>query len=374
MKVAILGDTAPGYISPMMHGLERMLKKLRCEPVVPPYGIKMLSNSSGVKGFIKNGAFKAYMTQLVNCDAIIVVQHLRDAFHPSLKIKELRRIFPDKPIVLYDLVYLPTVGLWGPWLEPPESRSICGMDRYDWYLCVSVQNRLPMPLGEQPCSEIGIDLNDGTLFPEQYGTFKALIDFEREAYPGERQIQLEALRETETDYTVLRGQYSIADIRAVYRTSSIYFLAHMESFGVPICELQASGSLIFTPYAGWCDAHRLHDHTLSPNFVIYNNDKERLIQAIQHHKEQASPQAVVDQFLKYHGHFMQGNLNQLQDFIDQLSRGEITSQSHLQYKDRTEAIPPRGDDTNSDRATPAHSSAEQTTTPANAREPNRSID
>lgn len=342
MNVAILGDAGPGYICPMMTGLDRMLKTLGCRTTLFPHGIKMLSESAGIKGFIKNRIFRTYWSRLADCDAVVVVQHLRDAFRTSLKIEALRRMVPDKPVLLYDLVYLPTVGLWGPWLTQDETNPVRGMDRYDWYLSVSVQNRLPMPDGDQPCSEIGINLKDGTLFPDQQGAFRALVDFEREAYPGERQIQLEALRETNTEYTVLSGHYSIADIRAIYRTCSIYFLAHMESFGVPICELQACGSLIFTPYSAWCDAHRLPNQAgLSPNFIVYNNDKQQLIQAIEHQKQTASPETILHQFLQNHGHFMQGNLEALQDVIDRLSRADITSKSHLQYKDRTRQIPPR---------------------------------
>lgn len=345
MKVAILGDTGPGYICPMMQGLDRMLRKLECKTVLPPYGIKMLSKSPGLKGNVKTRFFRPYSSLLSDCDAIVVVQHLQDAFRTSLKIDELRLIFPDKPIILYDLVYLPTVGLWGPWLEPSGPDSIRGLDRYDWYLCVSAQNRLPMPEGNQPCSEIGIDLDDGTLFPDQKGSFRALVDFEREAFPRERQVQLDALKKTGTEYTVLSGRYSISEIRAIYRTCSIYFLAHMESFGVPICELQACGSYILTPYSEWCDAHRLLESSgLSPNFIVYGDNEQDLVQAIEKLKADMNPQKVAERFHEYHGHFMTGNLNALQNMLDKISRNEITGQSHQNYKNMTQQIQQRPND------------------------------
>jgi hypothetical protein len=105
MKVAILGDTGPGHICPMTKGLNHMLRELGCKTVLPPHGIKMLSESRGLKDTVKKGLFRLYMSVLADCDAIVVVQHLRDAFRTSLKTDELRRIFPDKPILLYDLVY-----------------------------------------------------------------------------------------------------------------------------------------------------------------------------------------------------------------------------------------------------------------------------
>lgn len=353
MKIALLGNLKPGYICPMTQGLYRMLSALHVDVRIFSSGLSLLLKSSGIKGFAKNAGFYPYMKRLAQCDAIIVIQHLRDAFQTSLQIERLRCLLPDKPILLYDLTYLPTVGRWGPWLNPFKdglwgtgSDTYRGLERYDWYLCVSQQNRLPMPPGEQPCSEIGIHLDDGTLFPEQNGSFKALVDFEREAFPEERKIQLEALEETGTEYIVLNGRYSIADIRAVYRTCSIYFLAHMESFGVPICELQACGSRILTPYSDWCDAHRLpRNDELPPNFTVYSNSKKELIQTLRKLKADANPRKVIERFREYHGHFITGNPDALQDVLDKVGRNEISGRSHLNYTGRTAQIPERPADT-----------------------------
>ena len=354
LKIAVLGNLKPGYICPMTQGLSRMLSERCVHSEVFPRGLNLLLHSPGIKGLIKHAGFRAYMKRLAGFDAIIVVQHLRDAFRSTLQVEPLRLLLPDIPILLYDLTYLPTVGRWGPWLNPAgkdawgSAPDLCrGLERYDWYLCVSQHNRLPMPTGPQPCSEIGIDLNDGSLFPEQGGSFRALIDFEREAFPEERQMQLEALQETGTEYTVLSGQYSIADIRAIYRTSSIYFIAHMESFGLPICEVQACGGLIMTPYADWCDAHKLSASPdgLPGNFVVYENDKEKLIQEINRLKQSSSPHTVLEKFKKTQGHFLTGNPDSLQSVLDRIDRGEITARSHLNYKGMTAKIPERPADT-----------------------------
>jgi hypothetical protein len=352
MKISVLGDASPGFICPMMQGLARMLQELKCDTVLYPCGIRMLSRSQGLKKFVKRSLFQLYMSRLAGSDAIIVIQTLEDAFRTSLKVEALRELFPGIPVILYDMFYFPTIGLWGPWLEPlsPQiwghgNHTCFGLGRYDWYLCISEQNRLPMPSGEQPCSRIGIHLDDGSLFPEQKNSFKALVDFEREAYPHERKIQLEALQETGTDYVVLRGQYSIAEIRAVYRSCSIYFPAHMESFGLPICELQASGCRILTPYSSWCDAHRLPEtRELSPNFIVYDNNKSSLVRAIQELRKNTDYKEVVDCFRRYHGHFLTGDLNALQTVLDRISRGEITGRSHLDYGRLMAQVPLRPGD------------------------------
>lgn len=357
MKIAILGNLKPGYICPMTKGLARMLAELQIEATVFSHGLNLLQRSSGIKEVFKQAGFRPYISRMAGFDAIIVIQHLRDAFRTSLRVEQLRRHLPDTPILLYDLTYLPTVGRWGPWLEPsgPEhwgtgAETYRGLDRYDWYLCVSQQNRLPLPVGEQPCTEIGIHLDDGTLFPEQRNSFRALIDFEREAFPGERQLQLDALKETGTDYVVLQGQYPIAEIRAIYRSCSIYFLAHMESFGLPICEVQACGCRVMTPYTDWCDAHRLPESIdgvcdgLPPNFTVYRNDKRMLINEINRLKQSPAPQTVAEQFRKYHGHFLTGNPQALQTTLDRIAAGKITARSHLNYRQMTGKIPPRPED------------------------------
>lgn len=354
MKIAVLGDPRPGYIRPMMDGLLRMLAALDCEAVPLWNGIRLLSDTGGMKGAVKNALFRFYLARVADCDAVVIVQHLVDAFRTTLKVEALRKLFPDKPVLLYDLVYLPTVGRWGPWLMPsgPQiwgtpGHSCRGMNRYDWYLCASAHNRLPMPGGAQPCTQIGLHLDDGSLFPDQNGKFRALVDFEREAFPHERKIQIEALEETGTDYTVLQGQYAIEDIRAVYRTCSLYFIAHMESFGVPICELQACDCRIMTPYAGWCDAHRLPGEAcagnggLPPNFIVYDSDKEKLVQAIRELRQKSDPHEAVNSFKKNHGHFLTGNLSALQNVLEKIRQGKITARSHLDYDQLTAQIPPR---------------------------------
>ena len=134
------------------------------------------------------------------------------------------------------------------------------------------------------CSVIGLDLDDGSLRPTPKDDFLALIDFERPSEMKERATQIAALEETKTPYVVLNGRYSISEIRKIYRQCSLYFVAFRESFGLPICELQACGAYVFTPYADWCPSHWIKPDLsapgpglLSPNFVVYDGDKDRLV-------------------------------------------------------------------------------------------------
>ena len=153
------------------------------------------------------------------------------------------------------------------------------------------------------------------MFPEKRkkGEFIALLDFERPFYMKERLIQLQALEETNTKYIVLNGHYSIQEIRQIYRKCSIYFLASHESFGLPICELQACGSYIFTPYLYWPIAHLIKENQhisetgkLSPNFIVYDNDKTKLTEEMIKIKNFYDPQRVVDTFKSYDPHYFTG--------------------------------------------------------------------
>ncbi|HBA83759.1 MAG TPA: hypothetical protein DCZ95_06660 [Verrucomicrobia bacterium] len=332
----------------MAEGLSRMLSGLGVEHRVFWSSLRLLGRPSArFKRLAKEWLSRPLLAQLKNYSAVVVVQHMRDAFRRSLAIDELRQALPNTPIVLYDLDYLPTVGLWGPWLGADENfEAVHGIDRYDWYLCVSSIGRCPMPDGFNPCTQIGVHLDDGSLYPNQNGRFLALIDFERTNHLKERRLQIEALQEARTEFLVLKGRYSMQDIRRIYRQCSVYFLAHMESFGLPICELQACGSHVFTPYVSWCDAHRLgrHDAPLPANFVCYRNDKDFLVEQLRRIKAAASPAVVVRRFQESHPHFFRGDPDSLRGFLDKLERHEIDSQAHRGYAEISRRIPVRPED------------------------------
>ncbi|MFH0881284.1 MAG: hypothetical protein V2A34_16355 [Lentisphaerota bacterium] len=343
MKIAILGHAGIGYVWPMAMGLSRMLSRAGVDHEVFWNGLQLLRRSTGhsfhPKQLAKTFLSLPFLARLKTFDAIIVVQHLRDAFSDALAVEWLREKLPGTPIILYDLVYLPTVGLWGPWLPQANQQSgrTFGLERYDGYLCVSSINRCPMPPGDQPVQQIGINLDDGSLYPEQ-GRFLALVDFERKDFSEERAIQLQALKNTKTEFIELHGQYPIMEIRKIYRRGSIYFLAHMESFGLPICELQACGARILTPRPDWCDAHRLPAQSLSPNFFIYENDTDLLEKQILELRTTMNPVQNLNTFKTHHPHFLHGDMDALQVFLDKLKTHEIHAKSHLQYADLMKSI------------------------------------
>lgn len=139
------------------------------------------------------------------------------AVHPRLET--LRKAFPRTPIVNYDLFFLATRGPWARHLREGRNPYVniggnFGLERYDWYLCASVVSEFPLPEGDWPFNLIGVNLDDGTLYPEEKHEFMALVDFERPDHMRERAIQIQALEETQTKYVVLHG-HSTQSTRSV---------------------------------------------------------------------------------------------------------------------------------------------------------------
>lgn len=365
MKIAILADNADNFVKPRAEGLKRMLSRLQVESKVFYDGLQFLEipekNSAlqfqSPKVFAKSlmGLFHnptrtfldRYWKELASYDLIVVVETVPTAYltYHLRRVEEIRQRFPEKPIVLYSSIYLSTIGEWVRFLKQGndyhgfiKGSGHYGLERYDWYLIGSATTDLPMPKGFQPLTVIGCDLNDGSLFPEQNGQFRALVDFERPNHMAERAIQILALEKTKTPYTVLHGRYPMSEIRKIYRQSAIYFLAHLEAFGLPIVEVQACGGKVYTPYAKWAWAHyHKPDLTvpgpgpLSDNFVVYHNNLDELCERIEQDKQSFHPEENLNRFKREDGKFLDGDMDQLRHFLDQVKSGSIHSRRHLEY-------------------------------------------
>jgi hypothetical protein len=237
MKIAILANRARSFVRPMAEGLQEMFNRIGVEASIFYQGLANVANVSvspaqGVKSRLINSyrdlRHSWLLNQLQNFDVIVVVGHAPNAFMKHfLRDDSLRSSLPHVPIVLYDLVYLPTRGLWGKYLKEGSiehgipTGGHYGLERYDYYLCASVVSECPMSGGTQPYSLIGLNLDHNTLFATQTQEFIALLDFERSDHRAERQVQIQALELTQTPYIELKRSYSLGQIRALYRKCSI---------------------------------------------------------------------------------------------------------------------------------------------------------
>ena len=345
----------------MADGLARMIAAAGGEPVVFYSGLEALHAAQPTpRSFLRRmrrhvkhviwpllgkPSFPALARRLRTFDVVVVVSTIPAVFLRSFFADAVvRRLLRDVPLVLYDVFYLPTRGMWNEWLRDgnpslgiPEGGQ-WGLDRYDWYLCASVVSEHPLADGPHPYSLVGINFDDGSLYPEQDGPLTALLDFESPHDLHERAIQVLALERTQTPYVVLNGEYPVEQIRHIYRRTAIYFVAKRESFGLPICELQACGSFVFTPYSHWCPSHWKKPlltepgaGRLSSNFVVYGNDLDALVSAIQRVKNAYDPYQVRETFLREDPQFYWGTVEAIADFLDRVRTGEIHARLHQQH-------------------------------------------
>jgi glycosyltransferase involved in cell wall biosynthesis len=139
-------------------------------------------------------------------------------------------------------------------------------------------------------------------------------------------------------YIALEGSYTTAEIRQIYRESSIYFLASSEAFGLPICELQACGAKVFLPDPHWASSHWLgkdyfieREPELSPNFVVYENDPHALSHRIREVADSINPAEVRATFERVQPELFHGDMSELTRFLEMIDSGAIHSRLHEQH-------------------------------------------
>ncbi len=367
MKIIILANNEHSFVKPLAEGLSKMLLSLGEEPIVISDGEPFLREYAGYGSFYiartlcKNVglfllneifskkyrlhplAFSLKKKQLIDCDLIILISTIPTAFLKDyyIGLEDIRGKF-KKPIVLYDVLNLATRGAW---IDRIRKDGGFGLERYDSYLSAAVISEFPMLKDFGGYSLIGMDLRDGSLYPEKGEEFLAVLDFTRKGFESEREIQMQALKETNTPYIELDRPMSINEIRRIYRRAHLFFLSFRESFGLPIVELQLCGSYICAPYKNWAPSHYIGksiydkgEGALCRNFIIYDNDKEILKRKIKDIKSSYNPEAVIEEFKNCYPHLYSGDLSELRKSIDKVKSGAITYNSHKSYQRFNEHI------------------------------------
>jgi hypothetical protein len=367
MRVDILANDRASFIQPMAEGLARMLEQVGATPRVHLDGLAHLMRAlsidlatprsfagSTLKLARNRREFSAFVEKLRDTDLIVVVANVPGAFSPSLysNIERLREMLPKVPIVNYDLHYLPMLTSWSKMILLDEETKLApenlkfvtrgkfGLERYDWYLMVSVGTEVLLPKGPHPYSIIGMNLDDGSLYPGQDGEFMALLDFDANAlhYGEMRRIQDEAVRKSGVKWMKLEGRYPRAEIRGIYRKAGAFLMARTEAFGLAVSEVQACGSKVLLPDPYWAVAHWLGDNfyeerepRLTSNFVLYENSVDSLSASIQSLAESFDPDSVRETLLREQPQLYYGDLSELRSFLDRVANREIHSELHREH-------------------------------------------
>jgi hypothetical protein len=362
-----MANEKDSFVRPLAEGLARMLTACGATPEIHYDGLEILSLPLHLRGFmpreiagfvLKSPGYRARFEDLLervrDADAVVVVAHVPASLsRRSLQnVEEMRKRLPHIPIVNYDLIYLPTVEKWSDAMLRGDHSDISaeeryliepepfGMERYDWYLVGSPASELPMPPGPHPYSHIGVNVDDGTLYPAQGDDFHVLLDFEqtRKDYPMYRDVQVEALDRSGVSYEILEGRFTSEEIRARYREAGALMLAHRESFGLPIVEVQACGGQIFTPRAEWAGAHWMKDDLFEPgagehssNFVVYENTVDALVGELISARDAFDPWRRLATFREMQPHLLHGDVDELSGFLSILDSRLLHSRLHEEH-------------------------------------------
>ena len=106
---------------------------------------------------------------------------------------------------------------------------------------------------------------------------------------------------------------------------------------MPICELQACGSLVFTPDSHWPASHWLGDFyakrepRLSPNFVVYENNAEKLADQIRNTAANADHLHVRATFEQHQPSMLRGDRKAVRVFLESVSSGQIHARLHREH-------------------------------------------
>jgi len=263
------------------------------------------------------------LAKLARYDIIVLSECCPEAFYKnSLGIEYLRRKL-RKPIVLYEVFFLE--------ISPYQVRLLEAEDhflasRYDWHLAAAdITEFRAVPSDERRWSHIGLRIANSNLRHGSKGSFLALLDFAR---PGNEQVrsdQIRALKELDIEFLELRnpGQYSIHEIRELYNQTSVFFIQHMESFGVPIAEALAAGNQIFLPSDAWAMAWKIGEQNQLPGvFTLYEDFhqlKERLAAYKLAWKRRETPARVFSDFVRIYPHYYFGDPENLKSSLSRLA-------------------------------------------------------
>lgn len=236
-----------------------------------------------------------------------------------------KKILNNIPIVYHGVYYLgnaPTI------LDIFEKEGQNNASIFDWHLVVSAVTEIrsaPFP----PWSQVGMYLKSTGLKPTVKSQTFAVVDFERKGREQIRNEQIQVLESLGIPYVALSGTMSVDEIREIYKKATYYFIQFPESFGLPIAECLSCGAYIFMPDSSWAMAWRLDENpgihgpgVLAECFVVYGekeNLKLKLEEMEKSYDLEETPRFVFDIFLKHYRSYYEGNEEQFNLFIDNLS-------------------------------------------------------
>jgi len=343
-KIAIV--TKPNYSSPRilancLHSFFSQAEGVQSEVFYKLFVFKRLLKYAKVAKNYNYFSWKGYqllqyiqdqlfLRKLKKFDAVVIVECSPKSFlNDSFDFVKLKEKLNNIPLIFYEVYYLGNAPTMVSYLHEGGHHL---EDIFDWHLSVSEVTEIRSK-PKAPWNQIGLHLKSTGLVPVPKKEHLAIIDFYRQGYEEERNVQIKALEAVGIPYVELAGPYTIEEIREVYKKATFYFLQFPESFGLPIAECLSCGAYVFTPDTSWAMAWRLDDEVqihgpgrLAECFVVYDGQKE-LQEKLMHYKSeydlQTSPQKVFQIFIDNYPDYYYGNKTELNHFVKKLESGEL---------------------------------------------------
>lgn len=270
--------------------------------------------------------FKDYKTlkQLRKANFIIVSECSPNAFWQHLygieRLKQLLNV-PVVNLEVYHLENAPTQ------YEVLLRHNQPLLNRYDFHLFVSPVTEIKQKKPTQGFC-IGLLAHSWNITTVKKSELFAIIDFAQSGYEPVREMQMRVLKALNISYVSLEGEYTISEIRSLYKKASIYFMQSPEAFGLPILECLCAGAQIFTPDSAWPMSWRLEEKplihakgVLPDCFSVYNDEADltRKLSILKYNFHSINTcQDVFNNFLKHYPHLYYGNKCTILDFIKHL--------------------------------------------------------
>ena len=265
-------------------------------------------------------------------DAIVISECTPNGFWKELYHIEKLRYIIKVPVLYYEVYYLGNAPTQIDKLNKAGDPTI---ERYDFHLAVTEVTEIKTATNDK-WSSVGLDMNNWNLSFENKIEFIALIDFAQEGYETYRQQQIKVLEELNIKYITLSGNYSVDEIRYIYKQSVVYFMQSSEAFGLPIAECLACGVQIFTPNSSWPMSWRLdnepkvHGPGMLPEcFTVYNDEndlKNKLLAFKKNYNSVTTSKLIFDYFILNYPNFYNGNPKQVQRVIEFISSKSVNPQ------------------------------------------------
>ncbi len=268
---------------------------------------------------------RKFLRKLKVYDSIIISECTPNGFWKDhYHIEKLRKKI-NKPILYHEVYYL---GNAPTQIEKLHKNADASIERYDFHLAVTEVTEIrTMP--NYKWASVGLEMTNWGLSYSSKNEFIALVDFAQKGYEKYQQEQIKVLEQLNIKYIVLEGNYSIDEIRKLYKQSAILFLQFPEAFGMPIAECLACGVQIFTPNSGWPMSWRLDDNPkihgpglLPECFTVYNDEedlKNKLFGFKIEYNPERTPKSIFDNFILNYPNLYNGNPKEVQRIIEFIS-------------------------------------------------------